>query len=416
MRNKILFSVSLFFLFSSCANKDAGVRSDSLNRLNWSEKNYYVIDQLIDDYGIGGQYYDEAKTPYAVLDWDQTCAHFDVEEALMRYQMRHLRYKMTKEQFEALLSNEINGVSRLSEDFGGILLADIHQDLINDYSFLYDHYIGPQGKMAYDEIQNTLPYQDFVAKLPFLYAGYCDTPGIGDDYGYPWVLYLFAGHTLEEVKALAREAVSYELSNRIAKETLQSPAGVETKAGVVSYSYKSGLRVFPEMQDLIATFKDNGIDVFIVSASFKPVVEVFSGIGTFGYNVPSDHVIAMELNTGQDGRILPQYQDGWVKTYAHGKVEAINRVIKTGLGRNWDPLFSAADSDGDYEMSTEFPDMKLSLIWDRGKGGRIGELCSLARQQETSSNPRYIVQGRNENTGVAIPASKSILFGESELE
>jgi len=339
-----------------------------------------------------------------------------VEEALMRYQMFHLRYKMTKEQFEALLSNEINGVTRLSEDFNRLLLADIHQDLISDYNFLYDHYIGPQGKMALGEIQNTLPYQDFVAKLPFLYAGYCDTPGIGDDYGYPWVLYLFARYTLDEMKALARETVSYELGNRLAKETLHSPPGLVTKAGVVSYSYKSGLRVFPEMQDLIATFNDRGIDVFIVSASFKPVVEIFSGVGTFGYNVPPDHVIAMELETGQDGRILPQYQDGWVKTYAHGKVEAINRVIKTGLGRNWDPLFSAADSDGDYEMSTEFPDMKLSLIWDRGKGGRIGELCSLARQQETSSNPRYIVQGRNENTGVAIPASKSILFGENEQE
>ncbi|MGV8134666.1 MAG: HAD family hydrolase [Mangrovibacterium sp.] len=415
MRYNILFSVG-FLLLSSCTGKDTVVQSDSLNRLNWSDRNYQVLNDLIDNYGVGGQYYEENRAPYAVLDWDQTCAHFDVEEALLHYQMFHLRYKMTKEQFEDLLDNEINGVNRLSEDFNRLLLADIHQDLVNDYSFLYDHYIGPQRDMTYEEIQSTLPYQDFVAKLPYLYAGYCDTPGISDKYGYSWVLCLFAGHTIEEVKVLAREAVSYELSNRIAKVTLQSPSGMETKAGAVSYSYKSGLRIFPEMQDLINTFKDHGIDVFIVSASFKPVVEVFSGIGTFGYNVASDHVIAMELNTDQNGRILPQYKNGWVKTYAHGKVEAINKVVKTRLGRNWDPLFSAGDSDGDYEMSTEFPEMKLSLIWDRGKTGRIGELCSLARQQETGNNPRYIMQGRNENTGIAIPASNSVLFGKISPE
>lgn len=406
----------LFFLFSSCLNQDGGPQSDPLNRLNWSEKNYQVLNQLITDYGIGGQYYDKTKAPYAVLDWDQTCAHLDVEEALMRYQMFHLLYKMTKEQFSELLRNDINGVTRLSEGYQSILLTDLHLDLINDYNFLYDQFIGPQGRMTNEEIQGTLPYKDFVAKLPFLYAGYCGTPGIGDDYGYPWVLYLFAGHTIEEVKAMAREAVSYELGNRLAIQTLQSPVNLQTKAGVISYSYKSGLRVFPEMQDLIATFKNHGIDVFIVSASYKPVVEVFSGIGTFGYNVSPDHVIAMELNIDQHDKILPACKTGWVKTYGQGKVEAINEVIKTEFGRNLDPLFSAGDSDGDYEMSTEFPDMKLSLIWDRGKGGKIGKLCMLAKQSEDGNTPRYILQGRDENTGIAIPASTSILFGKTNRD
>jgi phosphoserine phosphatase len=418
MKNNILslFLIYLFFLFSSCVNQEGVPKSDPLNRLNWSEKNYQVLNQLIGDYGIGGQYYDKTKAPYAVLDWDQTCAHFDVEEALMRYQMFYLLYKMTKEQFAELLRNDINGVTRLSKDYQSVLLADIHLDLINDYNFLYDQFIGPQGKMTDEEIQGTLQYKDFVAKLPFLYAGYCDTPGIGDDYGYPWVLYLFTGHTIEGVKTMAREAVSYELGNRLAKQTLQSPADLQTKAGVISYSYKSGLRVFPEMQDLISTFKNHGIDVFIVSASYKPVVEVFSATGTFGYNVSPDHVIAMELNIDQNDKILPVYKTGWVKTYGHGKVEAINKVIKTGFGRNLDPLFSAGDSDGDYEMSTEFPEMKLSLIWDRGKGGKIGELCTLAKQQEPGKTPRYILQGRDENTGIAIPASTSVLFGKTNPE
>lgn len=411
MKNHLPFFLIVLFLFNACMKSTDSPGPALLNRLNWSEQNFRVLNQLIRDYGAGGRYYDPNRPPYAVLDWDQTCAHLDVEEALMRYQMFHLRYKLTKEQFAALLPDEINGVTALAEEFSGISLANIHQDLISDYNFLYDRYIGSGQMASPEELKNCEQYQDFTAKLPFLYAGYCETTGIGDDYGYPWVLYLFAGHTTDEVKTMAREAIAAELGNSLAVHTLESPAELPTKAAVVRYSYKSGLRVLPEMQDLIATFRTNGIEVFIVSASFKPVVEVFSGEGTFGYNVPSGQVIGMELKTDENGHILPEYKEGWVKTYGHGKVEAIKRVIQTAAGRNWDPLFSAGDSNGDYEMSTEFPEMKLSLIWDRGKDGKIGELCQKAREQENSTAPRYILQGRDENAGIAIPASASVLFG-----
>ena len=106
--------------------------------------------------------------------------------------------------------------------------------------------------------------------------------------------------------------------------------------------------------------------------------------------------------------------EGWVETFRQGKVEAIEQVIKTGLGKNRDPIFSAGDSDGDYEMLTSFPGMKLTLIWNRVKGGLIGTLCKLAVEQADSSNPRYILQGRNENTGSVIPGSATILLGKTE--
>lgn len=130
--------------------------------------------------------------------------------------------------------------------------------------------------------------------------------------------------------------------------------------------------------------------------------------------MPSDQVIGMELATDIDGKILPVYKSGWVKTFGQGKVEAIEQVIKTGLGKNWDPIFSAGDSDGDYEMLTSFPGMKLTLIWNRVKGGPIGTLCLQAVEQADSPNPRYILQGRNENTGTVIPSSSTILLGKTE--
>lgn len=386
----------------------------SLDRFNWSDENYQVLNKFIENYGLNGKHYNKNEAPYAVLDWDQTCAFLDVEEAIMRYQLFNLRYKMTKAEFADLLKNNINGVTRLSDDYQALSLADINQDLIDDYNYLYDQYIGPQATMKLSDVKETPQYSDFIAKLPFLYDGYGATTGIGDGYSYPWVLYLFAGHTIDEVKAMAKEAIEYELGNPLSKQTLQSPANLQTNTGIIRYSYKTGLRILPEMQNLIATFNRNGITVYIVSASYKPVVEVFSGIGTFGYNVNPGQVIGMELATDKNGIILPVYKSDWVKTFRQGKVEAIEKVIKTGLGKNWDPIFSAGDSDGDYEMLTGFPGMKLSLIWNRVKGGPIGTLCREAVDQAGTSNPRYILQGRNENTGSVIPGSATIPLGKTE--
>jgi len=393
--------------------KEKQVIPDSLDQLNWSDRNLSVLNNLITNYGTHGKYFDKEKPPYVVLDWDQTCAHLDCEEALMHYQLTHLRFKISKSQFADLLKDEINGVKQLSSDFHSIVLKDINADLINDFNFLSDNFSGMNGSLSLDQIREKPQYQDFIAKVPFLYDGYCSMANIGPDYGYPWVLYLFAGYTIDEVKAMAKEAISFELANSLTKQTWQSPADFKTSAGAVSYSFKTGLRVLPEMQNLISTFRSHGIGVFIVSASYKPVVEVFSGIGNFGYNVSPENVIAMELEISADGKILPEYKTGWVKTQRQGKVDAINKAIKVGLGKNWDPLFSAGDSDGDYEMSTSFPDMKLTLIWNRVKGGDIGKLSKQAVDEAGLAAPRYILQGRDENTGLARPYSESILFGKS---
>ena len=94
----ISFGVSMI-LINSCKT-DEPLISNSLDRLNWSDQNFTVLNRLVGDYGVCCSSYNEKKAPYAVLDWDQTCAHFDVEEATMRYQLTHLRFKLTKDQFK----------------------------------------------------------------------------------------------------------------------------------------------------------------------------------------------------------------------------------------------------------------------------------------------------------------------------
>lgn len=405
----LLISLMIMVLNPGCSE----TKDEPLNRLNWSERNHEILNRMINDYGHGGKSREEGKTPYIVMDWDQTCAHFDVEEALMRYQIFNLRFRFSEDQFRGLLKDTINGVSQLSDRFGNIRLAGINSDLMADFRYIRANYKDFGGKMTFGEIAATPQYADFAARLIFLCEGYYDTPGIGMDYTFQWELFLLTGYTVDEVKSLAKEAISYELANKIDRVTLTTPAGLKTASGVVSCTYNSGLRVFPEMQDLIATCMKQGIDVFIVSASYKPVVEVFGGVGNFGYNLSPGQVIGMELETDSEGRIKPEYKKGWVKTVRGGKVEAINRVIKTMPGKDHDPIFAAGDSDGDIEMLTGFPGMKLALIWNRAKGGEIGDLCKKAAAEAENPNPRFILQGRNENTGMAIPSSGSILLGDN---
>lgn len=416
MHIKKIFNLLIIgLLVLGCSSLNSAGNKTKLSKMNWSPKNYEALNNVINNYGVDSKNYDPKNPPYIVLDWDQTCAHFDVEEATMRYQLSHLRFKMTKEQFAGLLKDEVNGVTKLSEDYNNITLKDINADLNADYAYLYDNYEGLAGKMKLEDIQKTPQFNDFITKVAFLYDGYCETEGIGANYGYPWVLYLFAGQTEDEVRALAREAILYELNNKLGKQKWETPAGYQTKAGAISYSYKTGLRVFPEMQNLIDAFQSNGIDVFIVSASYKPVVETFSGIGNFGYNVPAERVIAMELAT-KDGIILPSYKEGWVQTNRKGKVEAIKIKIQDGLSKKYDPIFGAGDSDGDFEMLSTFPGMKLALVYNRLKGGDIGSLCKKAVEEKDKTEPRYILQGRNENIGMLIPGSETILLGKSEAK
>jgi phosphoserine phosphatase len=389
------------------------MRARPLDRLNWSERNHAVLNQLMVDHGPGGRYRDDARPAYVVLDWDSTTAQFDVQETTARHQATTLRYKLTREQFAALLPDSVNGVTRLSAASGSILLADIHADLLADFEFLHDTYEGMAGTQPLETVLASPRFQDFFAKLVFLYAAYADTPGIGADYAFPWVMSLLAGHTAGEVDALAREAIAEELGKELVRVKLHSPAELPGRAGVVESSYAQGLRIIPEMQDLISTFQANGIDVFVVSASMKTVVEAFGSPGNFGYSVPPENVIAMELDQDAAGVFLPVYRPGWVETYGPGKVTAIERAIKGRLGKDWDPIFAAGDSDGDYAMLTAFPGMKLSLVWNRVKGGEIGSLCRRAVEERDGDAPRYILQGRNENAGITLPGPETIVLGKT---
>jgi phosphoserine phosphatase len=267
-------------------------------------------------------------------------------------------------------------VTVLSEDYGSVVIADLAADIESEFAYLYDTYEGlgcASDCKTLDEIKETPEYQDLIAKLPFLYDGLTETDGVGANYSYPWVTFFYAGYTLDEVKPLAREAFDEQSAVTIEKIKLTSPESLPGEAGVLSFSYKAGVRATPEISGLMAMMREAGFDVWVITASFEGTVQSVSEPDAYGYEVPNDHVIGNRLKQDADGKYLPEVDDseGYAITYRQGKADVLRNLVGKA------PIFAAGDSDTDFEMMTSFAETKMSLVVNRLKGGDIGSLYTL---------------------------------------
>ncbi|MCY2989734.1 MAG: haloacid dehalogenase-like hydrolase [Planctomycetota bacterium] len=381
----------------------------ALEKMNWAPRNHAVLAQFLRDHGQESPAYNAQQPPYAVFDWDDTSAFHDCGEALFRHQLWNLKFRLDKDQFRSCFQDAYRDVQA---DAGSrrVKLGDVHQDVIADYAYLHDRTSGRGDVGALDDLRATPQFQDFVSKMLFLYEAYTASAEVGPGHSYVWMLYFLSNFTPNEVREIARTTIQEQLGERLREVTWRGPRNFVGKAGPIDVTFPSGLRVQPEMQNLMASLRAAGIDVYIVTASLKQVIEVFAGEG-FGYSVPTDHVLGMELEV-KDGQLQPAYKAGWVQTHHQGKVEAIRSV----LGARGEPVFAAGDSDGDYEMLSGFEGTQLALVLNRVKGGKIGTLCRQAVERQDQLRPRYLLQGRDENTGLFLPTSKTIRLGQSQSQ
>ena len=241
---------------------------------------------------------------------------------------------------------------------------------------------------------------------------------------YPWVTYLFTGMTSQEVYDLAAESHAYWAAyGRYASETWTSPVELPGEAGVVSVSFNTGLTFTDELKDLYATLMANNIDVYIISASYIDVIQAANQ--TMGYNVPEENVFAMRNKVDEEGRYINEYDYDWggeglyAQTQAAGKSTIITNFIAPkydGVG----PLMVFGDSAGDWNMMTDWMDdgdTVLGVIFNRYRkpsSDPIWEGSNEAAQTIGDPDARFVLQGRDENTGELRPSEKSILLGTTE--
>lgn len=349
----------------------------------WNPVNREKLEILIEN--------NKNKGNYVVFDWDYTSIYQDTQENLFRYQIDNLKFKMTPAEFKKAIRKDIP-MDNFADEFKNvdgqnINIEKIGEDLDKDYGFLYENYI-KNRKMTFEDIQKTEEFKDFRGKLAFLYEAIGGT--FSHDIAYPWVLYLFTGMTPAEVKELAKEANDFGIGNKLDKYVLESSDTLKGKAGKVSNMYKSGLRTQPETANLFHILRDNGIEVYVVSASLEEVVEVFATDRSYGYNLPEENIFGMRLEI-KDGKFTTEYRKDYPQTQTKGKVEAINKFIKP-KHEGKEPILVAGDSSGDYNMMTEFKDIQTLLIMKRE--GKLDDL---------TKDSRAVTQQRNSQTGLFAP-------------
>jgi phosphoserine phosphatase len=390
----------------------------TLSLLNWDAFNHAQLEHLIEACGKTSRTYTAAQPPYVVVDWDNTSIFLDIEEAVLVNQIRTLTFGATPALLDEAIRKNIGDADFAAEydNMSGkpVNIAAIAPDIIASYTWLYENYQGLNGDKTLDEVQQSPHFAAFASKLRYLYEAIGGT--FDHAVSYPWVTYLFAGMTEAEVRELTRQTVDWQLSQPVEKVTWETPAELPGQAGRVSVTWKNGLRFVPEMQELYAVLRANGIDVWVCSASFVDVVKEIASNPAFGYGLPEDHVLAMELERDAAGRILPLFREGYVQTQGEGKTATICRFLVARYGQG--PVFVAGDSEGDQNMMHDFADTQLTLIVNRLRSPStdIGKFSRQATETYRQSGAaRYLLQGRDDNTGLFVASQASRPFGSDKL-
>ncbi|MEM1348838.1 MAG: haloacid dehalogenase-like hydrolase [Myxococcota bacterium] len=369
---------------------------------NWDTFNRVRLERLI------AHVRDKGAASYAVVDCDNTSLFGDVQDATFFQQLGTLAFAMDPDELYSTLTKGVPGEPMgVNADGQPVTIKDLARDIHDDYVWLYGAYEGLGGTRSLDEVRAQARYKDFVAKMRYTYDALCEAfePMVG----YQWIIYMFSGMTAEQVRRLTESAVRAQLRRPVRKLTWTSPAELEGCAGRIRVTFQDGLRTVPEMQRLYASLRCVGVEVFMCSASFVDVVRELATNDAFGYGFDEEHVIAMELERDEAGRILPEYRKGWVPTQRAGKSENIRRLLVSRFGHG--PILVAGDSDGDAWMLREFEDTRCGLIFNRVHGGAIGELCARAVDARDDLDARYVLQGRDEHTGALLPCPHTVLHG-----
>lgn len=378
-----------------------------IKRLNWEESLYIAINKLIAKHGKDNKAYNPENKPFAVFDWDNTSIIGDVEESLLYYIVKNVAFKMNPEEFYDLIRKNVDRKDYPDQfnnlDNQRVNIDLISQDIRRAYEKLYENLDIFEGEKSLKQVQETDYYQEFLSKMLYRYrASEFDTDA---EDPYCWMSFLLKNYKTGEVYDLCKRAYASMKKERIRVEEFISPE-IKSAAGRVSIKYFVGIRPLEEMVDLYRSLEENGIDCYIVSASFIDIVRAFATDPNNNYKMKEEKVLGLRLMKDCEGEILPKFDKDFPISIREGKVQTINKLIKND--RNYGPIMVGGDSDGDFAMLKEFDQTDLSLIIHRANSGFIDEL----RQKAREGSLRYYSQGRNLLEASFIAKKKSEGYNE----
>ena len=423
-----------------------GASRNYVVRNDWAPDVKAAINDFIAIYGKNSPNYN--PNSYVVSDFDNTCSIFDVEEQLAAYQLQVMAFEIKPEELADILKTDIGTLTDPREGYAKDGASHSYQDWIDDitaaYSYLYTTY-GPFTAAGLEAdkqatIQADPQWLEFAAKMRAMYDLIFDNESAA--VAYPWVLYWFTGMTETEVYNLAKASHEKYKAVETSEVTWTSPADISSKVGQVDYKWTSGTQVSQNINEMFGAFLDNGIKVWICSASATDPIR--AAIDVWGLHDKITGVIAM-ANVLNDGKYVNQYDGGcawfanadgtWTKgnvatkaqTQGYGKVSAINSVLADIY--DCAPLAGFMDSTGDFEFCTLYKNLKLVICFNRASrkvtdgGGLIGEIAIYERdtlgydlaKANKAGDTLYVLQGRDENGFRTLRNSNSTLrYGKTE--
>lgn len=334
-----------------------------LQRRNWSERNFKALNEMLAGVSAG---------EIAVFDWDNTCTCGDIGEALLRRLTFDLAFAMDAKAMAATVPDAIHGINHVLIQGKPFPLKKMKTAVFAAYERLKTG-AASRARGGIDE-----NYRVFTSGLLALNRALEQTPGIGCEFAYPWVNLLLQGLSLSEFDRLAAAVIEDELHAPLGRHVISDPLGRWR------YAWTGGVRLYPEMKDLAACWRERGGEVAVSSASNRRLVEKMIAMTAF----PCRRVIGMELKVSGDhfGRSLAA---GVRPNLGPGKVANIRERLPG------EPVLVVGDSGNDYEMLVSFPGTRLRLVIDHRAGGKIALLARRARAGESG----YLAQEIDQKCG-----------------
>lgn len=376
---------------------------------SWEPKLYERLNQLIDRHKQPLDLPADQRE-YVIFDCDDTTIYSDIETESLYHCLEHLNFKWSPEQFEKVIrSGDFDYSKPLDPHHKDVTGDNLVHDILEAYQELYDIYISQEvaARPALSEIHQREAFSNFFVKYIKFYdlqwsLAY-EKPGISNAVAF------FAGRSYSELTQLILDCSDEFSKAPIEEKIVFSSPTQRGKTGPLSVKTQKGMRFPEEMKDLYNAFQDHGLTVYVVSGSPKELVAPPLGRH---FNVPYNQVYSMRY-AFHEGKMTEFFSPHHPTTLGHGKVSTINeRIIPKHQGRQ--PLAVFGNSSGDYDMMTLYEEMELGVFFNRNLQDKSQAIVKEAVETFDQDQPKYMLQGIDENTGSFRPSQSTIPLGESQ--
>jgi phosphoserine phosphatase len=316
-------------------------------------------------------------TKVAVFDFDNTSLFGDVGKTVFRYQLDNLLFRLPPE-----------GFANLFPDYKGTVgnrpYPIIRNRIISLYKALWPFISSNRRDIA----RVLSKYQEFYVLLPW----YCEASrreqGLGPEYSLTFLARLLSGYTIDEVEYVSCMAFMNALEEPIGKQ--RRTVHCRDPIGFLESCLATGLRVQPEIADLMKQLRLVGLHCSIVSASNEWVVK--AAVTFFGLPVDEENIFGIRVRLNEGEVLSQELPDNYPVTYRNGKVSIINKFLRK------QPVIVAGDAVTDFEMLT-MDQVSVRLLINHNKSGIISSLYS---------DPEILLQGIDKTTGSFRPHAETL--------